>query len=237
MLNLQDRYRHFNNTLFGGNLPLIKVGYAPLSGKVGQFKGGLIKSKRPEDADWEVSQQENTAEIMIDNSFMKTDREVEAILAHEMIHAYFYFNGQFNENHGPGFDKMRRQLSKKLGFEIEVTCGVTPAMRKTKHVVRVGVIGMTKKDGEVMFAIVSADRLHREHKEIEALAQRLVSSGYATSFAAYEIETLAWTRVVAEVPVQRVPLEKLAYFTADKQHTEIFDDLKQNGHVIWRYSA
>jgi len=43
------------------------------------------------------------------------------VVAHELIHAYLMVNGDFEDNHGPRFIKLARDLSRKVGFEIPLS--------------------------------------------------------------------------------------------------------------------
>lgn len=60
-------------------------------------------------------------EIKISDKYVMDDDEVEVILAHEMIHVWFFMQGDFKESHGVKFKAKAREVGQKLRKEIPLT--------------------------------------------------------------------------------------------------------------------
>lgn len=120
--NLKSKYNSFNSKYFKNMLPKIPVVWANLKGVAGlatckiitpKFKTGFGTSK------YQYSRiSPNSLKIQISNTLKRSEKSIDKILIHEMIHVYFMVTKNFDEGHGSKFQKLAKIISKSFGQEI-----------------------------------------------------------------------------------------------------------------------
>ena len=107
---------------FKNMLPKIPVVWANLKGVGGlatckiitpKFKTGFGTSK------YQYSRiSPNSLKIQISNTLKRSEKSIDKILIHEMIHVYFMVTKNFDVGHGSKFQKMAQKISKSFGQKI-----------------------------------------------------------------------------------------------------------------------
>ena len=122
--NLKIKYNLFNLKYFKNMLPKIPVLWASLKGIGGlttckiitpKFKTGFGTSK------YQYSRiSPNSLKIQISNALKRSEKSIDKILLHEMIHVYFMVMKNFDEGHGLKFQKIAKKIGKSFGQEIPI---------------------------------------------------------------------------------------------------------------------
>ena len=104
--DLGKKFDHYNTTLFNGEIPKIPVYWAKLKGV-----GGITVAKVEKPSNGRggynryhgVTLIEGSLEIKISNILKRSEDDLNGIIIHEMIHAYFISKHMFDVNHGYKF--------------------------------------------------------------------------------------------------------------------------------------
>lgn len=112
--DIKRRYQEFNLKLFHGELPDIPIEFKSLKGAFARVKAtrnrttGKITPKV----------------LQVSNSLRITRKFLDQALIHEMIHVKLFHeqsNGHWRDGHGPEFEKLRKDLERKVGMDIPRT--------------------------------------------------------------------------------------------------------------------
>lgn len=117
---LHAQYAHYNMQLFKSALPTD----CPLEWGIIQRASGTTSCKHSP----YTGLIPNTLKIVLNQKLHRTIQEFDAILIHEMIHAYFFVRNNFTEGHGNHFQAMAKYLSGIVGFEIPLTDDIRDAV-------------------------------------------------------------------------------------------------------------
>jgi hypothetical protein len=124
--NLKAKFDYYNRMCFNGELPHLPVSFRKLKRKSGMCKCKfsvppqyLRQPKRVQLRNAVLL--DGSVSITINSAYLRTEAEFDGILIHEMIHAKFYFEGNFVESHGAEFERMRKECERKTGIAIPVT--------------------------------------------------------------------------------------------------------------------
>jgi predicted SprT family Zn-dependent metalloprotease len=136
--DVERRYKQWNQKLFGGKLPEIKISVRPLKSASGRTVVNYTRHKdqpkiRANSNTYRLMQMSgvkpnvtiNSIEMIISNSMKLTSENLDQVIIHEMIHVEFASNGDYLEGHGREFERRRQELSKIVGFEIPLTHDVS----------------------------------------------------------------------------------------------------------------
>lgn len=169
-------YREVNRKGFGGILPeTVPIKFVGTTRTAGQAHAKLKLD--PTLPSW-VRKTDPRRNARLDHSSLGIDISLEtnrspdsakAILAHEMIHIYFYCMNEFDENHGPKFMAKLRELERITGLTIPVTEEIVPE-EMSLHLTRIGVI-LVESDRGMSFALVTA-KVATE--QADAIVERLI---------------------------------------------------------------
>lgn len=221
MVNLQQAYARFNKSLFGGKLPEVPVQFGSLVGKAGVFQGNWIPQQK--------QIVDGSASITIENRYRNDDQQVLGILLHEMVHAYFYFARQFYVDHGQPFKTMLTKLAAQAGLPAPMTEDITD-LNEVITPIKLGVILIQKQGGDdFVFALVDPRGLKED--DIRSAAKDLLSD-YASTYEAFTVNTVVWTRIASFKPLQRGGLSRLCFFKDTDGVTGWVEDLRENGKMI-----
>jgi len=242
--DLGKKFDHYNTTLFNGEIPKIPVYWAKLKGV-----GGITvaKVKKPSNGRGGYNRYhgvtliEGSLEIKISNILKRSEDDLNGIIIHEMIHAYFISKHMFDVNHGYKFVEMVNKLSKMVGFSIPLTDEMTNVDLVDDSIIKpVGVIILSKTNGTQSFALVSPKLLQSAEflESLKIYSYRLDM----TKIDAYTIKSKNWHTVSLIFPIQRLTSDsirrgKMKLYKMDDSNTvvsvsNLFIDLKEKGELL-----
>lgn len=105
--------RGFNN-LFKDSGEKIKVSWT------GRLKGTFAVAKAKITKPYNVLV-EDSMSVLVNSKYAWTENILVGIMAHEMVHLYFYITGDFAESHGAKFLAKRSEVSKLLGIDVPIS--------------------------------------------------------------------------------------------------------------------
>jgi len=135
---VERRYKQWNQKLFTGQLPEIKISVKRLKSTSGRTTVNYTRQAgqpkiRANSNMYRLMQMSgrkpnitvNSIEMAISNSMKMTSENLDQVIIHEMIHVEFAANGNPLEGHGREFEQRRKELSRMVGFEIPLTHDVS----------------------------------------------------------------------------------------------------------------
>lgn len=226
--NLKAKYAKFNTAYFNGQLPDIPLRFANLKGVGGVANAKIIRTGPKSKYRSNVELVPGSVEIVLSSKFRRTEEELDAVLLHEMIHVYFYFAGQFEEDHGIAFNRMRRTISQLSGIEVPLTETFTDLELNVPVAVKaIGVLLIYKSDGSHSFMIISEKDANVKKEALENTWGRRIGYG-VKAVSLYIVATPIWTLASQKFPIQRAM--KSLYKLADKH---AYQDLIANGRLLF----
>lgn len=187
---LQGRFHHLNAQLRLG-LPDIPVRFKKIrvSGvcTFEQYKAtGIVPA--------------DSIKIAISSNFKHSVQKLDAILVHEMIHAYFAYQSN-PQGHNAQFEHVRKKLSAELGYEVPRWDSERELSDDFKR--RTLVVLVRTRDGRKNVALFSR-MIGPLQKAISGMAER---HGYKINF--YKTDDLFWNKFAlsAGVSLQRIPAD------------------------------
>jgi hypothetical protein len=241
--DLQAKYRHFNDTLFGGELPDIPVVWGKMKGVGGTAHAKIIwppGTPRPNpmlvrlgrvDRHHGAVLDRASLRIKISDLYKRSTDQIDGLLIHEMIHIFFFVTGRYGENHGPLFLAKLRELSQLSGIKVPLTDdveGLDPTDSATKTV---GVIAAERKDRSFGFRLVNP-KLLQNQAEVEKHVTRIAASSGYLQVKACLVNSPEWTKAALKYPVGR-SFEKLGSY---RMSPELAEELK-GAKVVFSISA
>lgn len=166
--DLKAKYAEFNAKYFNGELPECKVRFGVLKGKGGVCRCKLKPPATPQPSPRVLKARglskhhgytlvPGSLSITISSAYERNPRDIDAILLHEMIHAWFYYKEDWGVHHDGPFLRMREELSRKSGIDIPLTDDTKDlAVSAEVGTKRIGVLIYERGDGTVNFGLVSA---------------------------------------------------------------------------------
>ncbi len=225
--DLKAKFDYYNRLCFNGALPNIPLRFARLKGNGGlcgckYTTRGTVRTIVPD-----------SIYITMDRTFLRDEQAIDAILVHEMIHAWFYVQNDLREDHGMKFQDMRRKLSAIVGFTIPTTEKMTdPVLADIPPRALVVFVRFPKAKGEKpAFFISSADYARRKAPEFAAYWEANAPY-YDARFMAYDITSPAWTQKAARMRLQRPVNYRAATFYV-LQDESLLADLNEHGKVLF----
>lgn len=237
--DLQARYDHFNELLFGGKLPRVPLRFGILKGSGGVFKYKTLLTdprylKQPKPVrDRHTIYVEGTGSIVISKTYQKSHEAMDQILVHEMIHAQLIINeGNLLDNHGSAFMGWVKRCSEKLGWQVPLKDAVE-GLEMSEDLPLKTYIVLIRDDGDppvgyaILFPGAFKDNLKND------LLARFARYSRDNTVTAYEIRSRAWTEKGMKVRAQRPKNGyKIGYWKLIDN--SLYDDLKANGKVVFR---
>lgn len=239
--DLQARYDHYNALLFGGELPRIPIRWANI--KAGGEVRIRIRGRRPDPRlvrmgvvgryhGMEVV--EGSHQMLISRLFKRSERGLDAIMLHEMIHVYFHHVGDFSEGHGPAFVSMARSLGEKVGFEIPLTDKIEHGLSDGVRSREVGVQLVYKKDGGVNFAMTTARNMVAGLPGLLDRWRRLTApemmGNYAVRTEFYTVSSPRWTEFGIRYGLQRREPRNIGYYRLEDPAA--LEELRSDGRLL-----
>lgn len=226
--DLKGKFDHYNKLCFGGQLPEIPLRFAKLKNL-----GGICGSQWIRQTSTLVP---GSIYITLDKTYLRDEQSIDAILIHEMIHAWFYWQNDFREDHGMQFQAMRKKLSAIVGFAIPTTEKMENQVLADISIQRLVVFLRfpKNKSDKIAFFISTADYGKRKAPEYAAFWE---ASGpyYDARFVAYEIASPAWSQKAVQMRLQRPLTFRAATFYVLTDDA-LLDDLEANGTIIFDIS-
>lgn len=223
--NIQSKYAEFNRRYFGGELPQIKLGIAPVSGVYGVTKFQTTKTTPPRVDPASIS-------ITLSNAYPETVEQIDGTLLHEMIHVHFALTGILGDAHGPAFKAMADHISRASGFPIRYGHNVkssNPSDLVTKQSIPLGVVFLQNSFlGPYAFALMSVPDLKASMPKLAAFWKSPDQAKNAETITFVEIKTPIWSALAALYPLQGA--DKLGYHPVPNEATA--HDLLTHGHIL-----
>lgn len=234
--DLQARYDHFNQLLFGGKLPKIPMRFGKMKNAGGVCKYSTHTPREYAAYPKHIRQQHamlvhSSVNIVISDLYKRSSEALDGILVHEMIHAYLVFieNDLFDQ-HGAPFHKWVKKCSDILGWQVPLT-DKTVGLELSDGVKDKTYIVLIRQDSrQLVYAILSPTAMTPELRA--DLIKR--TERYADErLTAYEIKSPVWTKKALRNRVQRPKSGyKIGYFHLTD--ASLLDDLTHNGKVLFR---
>lgn len=239
--DLKAKYNTFNKAYFDGMLPDIPVEWAKMKRAGGVAKASIIRNGPAPDPRMvrlgRISKYHNAAikpgslKIQMSDLFKRSEEGLDGILLHEMIHIYFFVTGKFEENHGVGFNSMRRKISQISGINVPRTDSKEGLeLSDDKVLTPYGVILTYNYEGKAIFSLISAKNAHSQSQQIKDACTRALRASFP-KVELYVISTALWTKIGASVPINRNILRPKAYVIPEPQAA--LADLLAHGHKLW----
>ena len=216
--NLYSKYNEYNSKLFGGILPKIPITWGPLKRASGITVCKTQLSNDPQDRMLRLFNKKEkyknakaipgSISIKISNLLKRSELSLDKILIHEMIHVYFFHIGDFTVNHGAKFQKMCKDLSTKIGFEIPLTDIIDGTVESVVEK-PITVVLAKKHSGDYSFSIISAKSAIENQHRIERYCSLLIDIyNYAKEISIIDIKSSLWSVLSNTVPTQRISNDK-----------------------------
>lgn len=168
--DLQAKYNLFNGMYFENRLPKIPLKWGSLKTKSGEVKWHVKPGDGvPERARGRGIRRNfsgyvfvpGTMTMTISSNYLRDEKSLDGILLHEMIHVWMVaVENRIEENHGPNFERMRREISAKSGIDLPLTDAVRdPIINPDIKIKEIVVMLWTYEDGEQSFAILNKTAL------------------------------------------------------------------------------
>lgn len=251
--DLVGKFNHYNARCFNNELPPIPIKFAVLKGLAGVCKCKWITNPtmvRPNMSRHQIRQLPgtlvpNTLQIGLDRKYLRTEEEIDAILIHEMIHAWFMVNGDFTENHGSKFLAKLRDCQNKTGLRIPVTEKLENKEVAANIPDKELVVLVEYRSNEVpLYAVINKTAFDKAES---AIIEQWIeysekyngrnTTGRQNTLTAYVVKSPLWTAHAFRVPEQR-PLSLYGTWVGRSkrgaikfyylQSQDLIDDLKAN---------
>lgn len=167
--DLRARYDYWHKKLFDNKLPHVDtIKFLSLRNKgatgICNAKVEFVdRSKKLFKRVWD-------SKIILDNRHKYTQKTLDSILIHEMIHWHFIGYLKINEDHGMSFKSMASKLSKIVGFEIPIVDNITTIEDREEELPTVGIVLIDRGD---RFSIMFTSKNNFEKKIAELLYRTL----------------------------------------------------------------
>lgn len=233
--DLQARYSHFNELLFNGRLPLIPLRFGALKGAGGVCKASVTVPAKYAKQPTVVRKRfaklvPDSVNIVISKTYQRSQQAMDAILVHEMIHAYiFLIEGDLYEQHGSLFLSHIKRCNGILGWDVPLKDKVE-GLEVSEDIGLKTYVVVVRSDaaGKPYYAILAPAAFEKLKADLETYTARC---GPKDWLKAYEITSEAWTHKALKATVQRPAQRfkiKYFYFTDDA----LLADLEQNGKLL-----
>jgi|SRR5882672_3692751 len=240
--DLLAKYQYFNRLAFDGKLPTIPVTWALLKNVGGDARViHVLNPSKPrpnpvmvrlgrEDRYSNYDIKPGSMNIRITTLYKRSERSIDQILLHEMIHILMFVTGRSGEGHGRLFQDETRRIERIVGFHIPLKDSVEGMeMTDTIKVKPYGVILLETKQG-YRYAMLSPQVVEREVEAIRERHAYFVKHNYYQKVWVYIIADELWAQQAMKTTVQR----QFGYKTGYRPLTDqsLMDDLHANGKLL-----
>lgn len=153
--NLNQKFHHFNQLIFGGKLPHPTLTWDT------RMKGASGQTTWTHNSSTGVMNP-GTLKVAISAMYKTTEERLDAILVHEMIHVYFATINDPWESHGTKFKVMCQHAEQHVGFKIPLTDDTSELEFSDEiNPVKIGAILINKPDGTSSIALFNQATLEQ----------------------------------------------------------------------------
>lgn len=215
--DLKAKYAEFNDKYFGGELPECKLRFGILKGAGGHC---TCKMKLPP-PEKRLSPRAlkmrglhrthgatlvpGSISITLSTVYQREPAGLDAILLHEMIHAWFFHTEQFHVDHGLEFLEMRKKISQMSGIDVPLRDSTSDLSVSSEVGNRPVAVLIYRKNGEINYAIVNANAMRNvKHRALEKVKWIDYTRRSKNLHVTMKIVSGPWwTRKSLTLPVQR----------------------------------
>lgn len=171
---IEKKFDEFNELMFGGELKMIPIELSKRKGQVASFSCRLYKI-------FFLKKKYIDPKFTFSTRYDYTERQLEDVIIHEMIHYYIRFKGMKDEgSHGPIYVKIMNEINQKFGRNITIKQDTKDVgLVDTKPKQRIIAV-LEKKDGTVGIKV-----LPRNETKIHAYCKRINSAKNMASIILY----------------------------------------------------
>lgn len=171
---IEAKFDEFNKLIFGGELPRIPIVLSKRKGQVASFSCRLYKI-------FFLKKKYIDPKFTFSTRYDYTERQLEDVIIHEMIHYYIRFKGLKDEgSHGPIYVKIMNEINQKFGRNITIKQDTKEVgLVDTKPKERIIAV-LEKKDGTVGIKV-----LPKNETKIHAYCKRINSGKKFVSIILY----------------------------------------------------
>jgi hypothetical protein len=233
--DLAAKFDHFNQLCFNGALPRIPCQWQKLKRATGRchipFSVPAQYAKQPRivrimhgQVKWEG------VYIALDRQYIRDEKDLDAVLVHEMIHAWFAFKNDLLEEHGSEFLAKLKKCEQLTGLTIPVTEsveGLTVADDIALN--KPFVVMIVERNADILYAMMSPTVYQKIADTAPDMLRRLMRGSTVTL---YGTTSEAWNKKAMTAKVQRpksFPQTALYHL----KPLELLDDLKASGKVLF----
>lgn len=192
------KYSQFNAKYFGGKLPDVPISWGKDRTRSGVvLYTTILQNGKP------VGLKPETVKMVLSELYMRTEHDLDGILLHEMIHVAALVEGLYDEGHGSWFEKTRRELSAKVGFEVPRTDENSAALMTDAVKIRDFVVLTAERGGRTTFSVIAPNVLNdpKTQENMKRAAERM-----GIVYAAYKgPKTPEW---IAFITNQRIAIQR-----------------------------
>lgn len=221
--DLKAKYAEFNTKYFNGELPECKLRFGVLKGAGGHC---TCKMKMPPPEE-RLSPRAlkmrglhrthgfklvpGSIAITLSTTYQREPAGLDAILLHEMIHAWFFHTEQFHVDHGREFLDMRKKISEMSGIDIPLRDSTGDLAVSDEVGLRSVAVLIYRKNGEINYAIVNANAMRNvKHRALEKVKWIDYTRRSKNLHVTMKIVTGPWwTRKSLTLPVQRTTAKSI----------------------------
>jgi hypothetical protein len=239
--NLAAKFDHFNKLCFDRTLPKVPIRWGTLKTALGVCKASIFVPPEYREEKREIQRAKaillpETVNIVMNDAFVREEEKIDAILVHEMIHAWLYFNGDLWEQHGSKFLAKLRDCEARSGLDIPLSENMKDAEfadhvdLSKKHYVLI----MTRDTSPPCYAIINPTIFKRLE---DAMRHDWWNKGVrGATLTAWETASEAWNKKAQNAPLQR-PKTVTGYKGGVKwfyiKDGELLRDLEANGKKLF----
>jgi hypothetical protein len=206
--DLQGKFDHYNRVCFDGELPKMPLRFASLKGLGGHCTCRFVVD--PKMAKAPKSMRTIGANIIpgsisitLDKKYMRDEQQFDALLIHEMVHAWFFHHNDLRENHGLKFLAKCKECEAKVGFAIPRTEKMdNPVLSDNITLQRFVVLFQIQKMGSPLYAFVNAQSFANMNNPT-LKGQFSLRAGSGAKLYAFEVQSKFFTQAALASPVQR----------------------------------
>lgn len=233
--DLAAKFDHFNKLCFDGSLPKIPVRWGSLKRAIGICKQKFFVPPQHRHLPLRIRARygqsiPDGAQIVLDRKYVREEREIDAILVHEMIHAWFYYANDLGENHGTKFMAKLKECERITGLNIPITEEVKDLeLSDDVALNKPFVVMIVERGNDLLYAMMSPSVYQRIAPTAPEMMRRLMRGSTVTL---YGTSSEAWNKKALSAKLQRpksFPKTTLYYLKTP----ELLADLKASGKVLF----
>lgn len=243
--NLKAKYDEFNTRFFNGELPACKLRFGVLKGKAGHCTCKMRPPATPMNArvlrlrglhrHTGYTLVDGTIAITISATHVRDEKRIDAILLHEMIHAWFFYKERWEVDHGAPFLQMRRDISAKSGIDIPLTDDTVGLELSDDVGIKRVAVFIYKQGDKITYGLVSAKAMETvKTRALEKVAWIDRTRRDPTLHVSMKIVSSPfWTRRAMQIPVSRDRIKSLYHMKPEDKQQALAEF--ETGEEVFEY--